>query len=133
MTGVPKPIFAKLPNAKVSALILSYTRYEDQVSALLNLLSRNTKLYASAHYEKLKEYLVKWRPRVATAIEFGHKGAKMDSIYPSKRQIREFAFDKRIKLNAIRYKRVSKDDMQTTLSGIELGFTHDIKTPMFDT
>ena len=133
LIGIPKLIFPKLPNAKVSAIILSYTRYEDQINALLNLLSTNSKLFASAHYDKLKGRLVKWRPRVATAIEFGHKGSKMDSLYPSKRQIREFPFDKRIRLCAIRYKCIKKEDMETTLSGIEFTFTNNIKTPMFDT
>lgn len=101
--------------------------------ALLNLLNHNSKLFAVAYYDKLKGRLVKWRPRVATAIEFGHKGSKMDSLYPSKRQIREFAHDKRIQLCGIRYKSVSNQEIQTTLSGIELSFTNDIKTPMFDT
>ena len=74
LLGVSKarPPFPNLVSFNVSALVLAYLAYEDEVSYLLTLLSRNAVLYGKAHRHLLEVFLVKWVPPVSQAIQFGN-------------------------------------------------------------
>ena len=101
-----------MPDLQVAAKILSYAHYDDQIYILLNLLCTNTMLVSADHRDVLQKSLTKWRPKISTMIEFGHKGSKWDSLFPSKKQMKEMPTHKRIRLCRIRYKCVESKDME---------------------
>ena len=45
-----------------------------------------------------------FKPKIASVIEFGHKGSEWDSVYPSKKELKELPLGDKIKLCRIRYK-----------------------------
>ena len=65
-----KPPFPNLAVFNVSALILAFVAYADDVEALLNLLSRRTQKYYQLHKDILSSFLVPWQPKISL-IEFG--------------------------------------------------------------
>ena len=71
-TKVQAP-FPKLKSFLSAAVIFSFLGYEDEVKALLMLLSNKTGLYFKKHQKNLEAFLVKFHGATANnVIEFGN-------------------------------------------------------------
>ena len=55
----------------VSATILSYLGYLDEIEKLLPLLDHNSRRYLKGHFSILTEFLPIWPPVIEKLIEFG--------------------------------------------------------------
>ena len=67
-----KPPFPMLPAFTVCASILQFVGFEDEIQALMNLLSGNTSDYFKCHKYILRGFMDNWRPEIAMMIEFGN-------------------------------------------------------------
>ena len=77
-----RPPIVGLPSLYVMALLLSYYGYEDEVEALLCLLSHGTTRYYKFEQKSLKRVLTAWEPWVCDVIFFGDVNYKADCVYP---------------------------------------------------
>ena len=62
------PPFNNLPIFNANATILSYLAYQDEVFALLSLLSRRAKRFSEAHKEILDNFLYVWEPKLTGVL-----------------------------------------------------------------
>ena len=65
-----RPPFPSLPSYNVSALVLAYTGYADEVEDLLERLAHSTAAYFATHRPILKGALVSWNAKIAEIVEF---------------------------------------------------------------
>ena len=65
------PPFTNLPSFNISALVLSFYGYKDEVVFLLDVLCRNSRGYKVKHNEFLMCFLVTWTPQITGVINFG--------------------------------------------------------------
>lgn len=61
---------------------------------------------------------------------FGDKGLEITKEWPSKDDLNQFSLNKVIRINSIGFKRSGKNE---PLTGFSLGFTNDIKSPLYQT
>ena len=95
-----KPPFPKLPIFNVTALVLSYVAYIDDVHELLNVLSKGTALYHRKHEAILSQFMTVYKPQLTT-ISFGDEKEEWDRIYPKEDQLEHIAKLKGIKLKEV--------------------------------
>ena len=94
-----KPPFPKLPVFNVSALILSFTGYRDDMETLLNLLSHNSAKYMAIHSNILAAFLLPWIPDTAfTEVEFGGSVYDYNKIFPDTALPHENGYFKNLKV-----------------------------------
>ena len=98
-----KPPFPNLAIFNVSAQILSYLGYQDEIVSLLYLLNHNSTLYVEKHFEILHQFIV-WRPEITRTITYGDNvgNQKFDSIYPKTEDLPKLK-DQRLKMCAIHF------------------------------
>ena len=79
-----KPPFPRISIFNVSAIILSFAGFKDDMEELLTLLCHNTSLYHRVHANILSAFLVPWTPDNAfTEIEFGSTVYPFNKVFPN--------------------------------------------------
>ena len=109
--------------------MLSYVGYEDQVFLLLQSISKNTYAYFTLHKVQLLGFLIKFKPEIDAAIDFGEPVEEWEYVYPDEEKLAELPSFKPNKLRAINYKISS---VHGGLTGFQLVFTDGHKTPLFE-
>ena len=121
--------FPKLKSFLSAAIIFSYLGYEDEIKALLQLLSHKTGLYYQKHQKTLEAFLVKFNGCTANQlIEFGDFSKKWDCSFPSNAKIEENPrirmFDRSKDKKATQFKlssiNISQYQKEGALKGIQL-------------
>ena len=125
-----KPPFPKLPIFNVSAQILSYLGYQDEIVSFLYLLNHNSKHYVEAHFGILPQFIT-WRPEITRTITFGFndENDKIDSVYPTQEELPALK-DQRLKMSAIHY---MTEPTMGCLYSIQLEFANGSRSPLFQT
>ena len=82
-----RPPFPKLPAFAVNAIVLSLVGYEDEVIALLRLLSHNTSTYERSHKSFYGPFLVKYSKEFTGTLSFRAeiKGVRLENEAVSNR------------------------------------------------
>ena len=82
-----RPPFPKLPAFSVDAIVLSLVGYEDEVIALLRLLSHNTATYERSHKSFYGPFLVKYSKEFTGTLSFRAeiKGVRLENEVVSDR------------------------------------------------
>ena len=122
--------FSALQSFHATAVVLSYVGYEDQVFLLLQSINKNTYAYFMLHKIQLLGFLVKFKPEIDQAIEFGEPVEEdWDYVYPDEEKLAQLPSFKPNKLKAVNYKIAS---IHGGLTGIQFVFTDGHKTPLFE-
>ena len=84
-----RPPFPKLPAFSVDAIVLSLVGYEDEVIALLRLLSHNTSAYERSHKSFYGPFLVKYSKEFTGTLSFRAeiKGVRLENEVVSYRKL----------------------------------------------
>ena len=96
-----RPPFPALPAFTVSATILQFIGFEDEIQKLMNRLNRNTTQYFICHKHILRGFMDRWKPEIMTMLEFGNQDRQFDEIYPNPGELEKMPRYKRIKLEGI--------------------------------
>ena len=85
-----RPPFPKLPAFSVDAIVLSLVGYEDEVIALLRLLSHNTSVYERSHKGFYGPFLVKYSKEFTGTLSFRAeiKGVRLENEAVSNRNFK---------------------------------------------
>ena len=68
------PPFTSLPSFNCAAIILSYLDYDETVSHMMQLLSKNATQYMISHNSILVDFLVKMEYEIKETLAFGWNG-----------------------------------------------------------
>ena len=114
-----KPPFRKLPELKVTTVILSYVGYEEDLNHMLQILSRNCRNFYQNWHQFLRRAVTSYEPWIKDVVEFGDEKYQADCVFPKEDQLLNFPKDTIIRLSEIRYKTSSaKGQSQFGLGGI---------------
>ena len=78
-----KPPFRQLPDPKVTAMILSYMEYEEELKWLLDHISTDSRKFLRNQHPILRKNYISYEPWIREVIEFGEAKYQADCVYPS--------------------------------------------------
>ena len=94
-----------LPSFAVTALLLSYVGYADEMNAILRQLSRLTRTYNIKHKPILDGFLVPWKhPEIEDGLSFGWTETEFDAEWPQPKDIEFWPSYRRMKFVALSYR-----------------------------
>ena len=78
-----KPPFRRLPDLQVTAVVLSYLDYEEDISMLLQILSRDCRNFYANWHQFLRRTVTSYEPWIKDVLEFGDEKYQADCVFPS--------------------------------------------------
>ena len=123
------PPFKNLPSFVVSANVLSFVLFKEEVKQFLLLLNKNAGLYYEKHIEVLSDFLVNDN-RKLHMLEFGQKICPYKKGFPMMFELDQMRLrSKKASVCRINFKCLNNNDK---LTAIQIVFANGIETPLFE-
>ena len=105
--GIVSPFYKKIDDFFVTAIILQFVGYRDELQKLMHRLNYSTRKYfQSEETRSLRMVLQDYQPQTSNLLEFGFGWYQWSTSHDQKEYLNRIPRYKRVKLKAINFKHV---------------------------